>query len=437
MTFCVLSVPPRSENPIPCTISRIDDAPVPLNATRLTPNTMSIFHRTIPLFFLLILLVVPARAQTLSVQNGATVEVSNQATLDLEGTLMDLGDADSDALLQETNAGRVTGGQLEATRVLNAPDAADPAGLGAVISTAAGLGPVTVIRGHTAQTGGSNESIRRYYQIRSAIAEGEVSGTFTFTYHDAERNGLAEGALTPFKSADGGTSWTRMAAANRNTVPTGGNTVTLNDVSLLNRWTLGAEGNPLPVEFASLEGRLASGAAHLSWQTNSESNNSGFEVQRRTAHSQAADAWTKVGFVESTAPGGTTTNQQSYRFADEDLPYAADTLEYRLRQVNLDGTGELTDPIRVAQPASKLALQAPFPNPTSKQTTIRFALPEPTNVSLRIYDTLGRVVKTLTQGKRAGRHNIRADLSDLSNGTYFLLLEADGQSRTQRLVILE
>jgi hypothetical protein len=192
--------------------------------------------------------------------------------------------------------------------------------------------------------------------------------------------------------------------------------------------------DPLPVEMAGFDARTESDAVRLTWQTTSEDNNAGFEVQRRAT--EEADTWEEVGFVDSKADGGTANEPLSYRFEDTGLPYAADTLEYRLRQVDLDGTEELTDPVAVGRSASELQLKQTFPNPTSRQATVQFAVPDRREVSLRLYDTLGRQVRTLTDGNLEGRQEMQVDLSGLSSGTYFLRLDAEGQTETQQVTVV-
>ncbi|PSR00030.1 MAG: hypothetical protein BRD51_01005, partial [Bacteroidetes bacterium SW_11_64_17] len=154
--------------------------------------------------------------------------------------------------------------------------------------------------------------------------------------------------------------------------------------------------NPIPVELAGFEGTATEEGARLTWQTASESGNAGFEVQRKTA-SGPTSGWTKVGFVESKAAGGTTSEARSYRFEDKEVPFAADRLEYRLRQVDLDGSETLTDPVQVERTVRQLRLQKPFPNPARGRATVRFAVPERQNVSLELYDVLGRTVQTVAE----------------------------------------
>jgi len=201
---------------------------------------------------------------------------------------------------------------------------------------------------------------------------------------------------------------------------------------------------PLPVELTTLEAAVTgSDAVTLRWGTASETNNAGFAVERRAGgvpEQGAAESWTEVGFVESKAEGGTTGQPLSYRFTDDDLPYAAEILTYRLRQVDTDGTVSLSAPVTVERRApDRLEVLGTAPNPARNQATVRLAVPDPTaadDVTLALYDVMGRRVQTVT-GVRSGRSAVDLDVSDLSSGVYVLRLTAGGTTRTQRLTVVQ
>jgi hypothetical protein len=188
--------------------------------------------------------------------------------------------------------------------------------------------------------------------------------------------------------------------------------------------------DPLPVELANLDARANGQEVRLTWQTVSETNNAGFEVQRKAGQQ---GAWTRVGSVEG---AGTTTEAQSYRFTDGDLPYEADALTYRLRQVDTDGSVNFSETVTVKRGVDEVEILGTYPNPARGQATVRYALPERRNVSVRLYDALGREVRTLIRAEQKGRHERQVDLSSLASGAYFLRLRAGEQTRTQRLTVV-
>jgi hypothetical protein len=382
------------------------------------------------MFAALLLPVGSAAAQTVEVRNGGTVQVQNGGTWTLEGGTMDLGPAGSTVRLDEQGGGRVGGGVLTATRTLSSPSSANVAGLGAVLSTSADLGAVTVTRGHAVQTApNGNASIRRYYDLVPSQKNSSLDATLTLHYADAELNGRAESSLEFFKSTDDGSTWAEAGADQRDATA---NTVTLSGIASLSRWTLGSADQPLPVEMAGFEGTTTEDGVRLTWQTASETGNAGFRVQRRASEGE----WEQVGRVDGS---GTTTTNQSYRFVDEDLPYAADRLTYRLKQVDTEGTTAFSDPVTIGRAVQEVELLRTFPNPARSHATVRFAVPEgpaAEDVTLRLYDVLGREVRTAATQAEAGRHEVQVPTHDLASGVYFLRLQAAEHIRTQKLTVV-
>ncbi|MDG5767646.1 leucine-rich repeat domain-containing protein [Balneolales bacterium ANBcel1] len=79
-----------------------------------------------------------------------------------------------------------------------------------------------------------------------------------------------------------------------------------------------------------------------------------------------------------------------------------------------------------------------YPNPFNPTTTIRYDLPSDNHVSLTIFNVLGQHVTTLVNGHQvAGSHTVTFDASNLSSGTYFCRLEADGRVITQTMMLVK
>jgi hypothetical protein len=78
-----------------------------------------------------------------------------------------------------------------------------------------------------------------------------------------------------------------------------------------------------------------------------------------------------------------------------------------------------------------------YPNPFNPTTTLTFALPSPSLVTLEVFDVLGRSVYQKDLGRmNAGEHRIQFDGEDLSSGTYFAHLSTPAQSKVAKLVLL-
>ncbi len=180
---------------------------------------------------------------------------------------------------------------------------------------------------------------------------------------------------------------------------------------------------------------------HVSWQTLSEINNYGFEVQRSSSGS-GPFATVTGGFVKGF---GTTVVPQWYAFNDSSA--ASGTWFYRLKQIDVDGTIHYFDPVSVnvvtgiasrnAAPA-QFALLQNHPNPFNPSTTIRFDLAADRDVALRVYNALGQVVAVLVAGRRAaGSYSVSWDASGYASGVYFYRLEAGNFVATKKLVVLK
>ncbi|WP_169577890.1 choice-of-anchor D domain-containing protein [Salisaeta longa] len=203
----------------------------------------------------------------------------------------------------------------------------------------------------------------------------------------------------------------------------------------------------LPVELVSFEVQARNEAVLLQWETTSETNNAGFAIQRAVQTSRrddvssppnASSAWQEVGFV---AGAGTTTDAQSYRFADATVPYAADSLTYRLKQVDTDGSVSFSKEVTVRRGAvQQLRLLGTFPNPARTHATVRFAVPKGADdaaVRLVLYDVLGRQVRTVRTAATAGRHELQLRVGGLASGLYFLRLQAGGRTQTQKITVVQ
>jgi hypothetical protein len=85
----------------------------------------------------------------------------------------------------------------------------------------------------------------------------------------------------------------------------------------------------------------------------------------------------------------------------------------------------------------KSRLEQNYPNPFNPSTTIRYALPQRSHVTLTVFNTLGQQVASLVNGdEEAGYHDVRLDASGLASGMYFYHLTAGDYVKTKKLVIL-
>jgi hypothetical protein len=85
----------------------------------------------------------------------------------------------------------------------------------------------------------------------------------------------------------------------------------------------------------------------------------------------------------------------------------------------------------------EFALKKTYPNPASGQATVEYALPEQAEVTIGVYDVLGRRVATLVDSpEQAGRHTVRLSAGQMPSGTYFVRMQAEGFRQTRRLTVV-
>lgn len=92
----------------------------------------------------------------------------------------------------------------------------------------------------------------------------------------------------------------------------------------------------------------------------------------------------------------------------------------------------------VSELPRKYALSQNFPNPFNPSTTIRYALPQAGDVTLKVYNLVGNEIETLVSDKQsAGKHEIRWNPVGLPSGVYFYRLKIEGFVQTKKLILIK
>jgi hypothetical protein len=190
--------------------------------------------------------------------------------------------------------------------------------------------------------------------------------------------------------------------------------------------------NVVPVELTSFVASVSGKSVLLNWNTATELNNSGFDVERKSS----STGWQKIAFVQG---NGTTTQPKSYSFTDRNL--ADGKYSYRLKQVDYDGTYEYSKIVEVniaSAVVNEFELSQNYPNPFNPTTTIKFNLPDAGNVKLSVYNLLGQEVQTIVNGfMESGSHSVNFDASNLNSGVYLYKLEANGFTQTRKMTLIK
>ena len=87
---------------------------------------------------------------------------------------------------------------------------------------------------------------------------------------------------------------------------------------------------------------------------------------------------------------------------------------------------------------TEFSVSSAYPNPFNPTTTLSFALPMETDVSLSVYNLQGRLVSTLLSGSmNAGYHSVVWNAATNASGIYFIRLHAGSFHRTQKLMLVK
>lgn len=188
----------------------------------------------------------------------------------------------------------------------------------------------------------------------------------------------------------------------------------------------------VPVELISFSAEVQENVISLKWETATEVNNSGFDVER----SNDNISFVKLGFIEGK---GTTTEKQEYVYRDSDVN-GKGKYYYRLKQVDFDGTESYSEIIEVdyALIPSVFSLSQNYPNPFNPSTTIQFGLPKEVKATLKIYDALGSEVATIiNEILEPGYYEYQWNASNYASGVYFYRLTAGNFVSTKKLLLIK
>ncbi len=169
------------------------------------------------------------------------------------------------------------------------------------------------------------------------------------------------------------------------------------------------DNTPLPVELTAFYAKTSSNSVTLFWQTETETDNAYFEVERSADGIRFASIGNRKG-------AGTTVLPQSYRFVDQDPKPGVNY--YRLKQVDTDGTFHYYDILSVEFQPKQLVLQL-YPSPVSDRLTIQ------TNAviqRLQVFDSTGKMCIEKNDVAQ------QLDVNSLPSGMYLLrVLTPKGQ----------
>ncbi len=188
----------------------------------------------------------------------------------------------------------------------------------------------------------------------------------------------------------------------------------------------------VPVELISFEGRIENNKIILNWQTASELNNRGFEIEK----SLDKKVWFNIGFVEG---NGTTTESNYYSFIDDEI--ISGTQFYRLKQINIDGSFEYSEIIEINTDLTITTFQLfqNYPNPFNASTIINYQTPLKSLINISLYDIKGeKILELVNEEKDTGLYHTTLENLTLPSGIYFVsMITSKGYSNVKKLILIK
>ena len=332
----------------------------------------------------------------------------------------------------------------------NASDASD--GFAVTVSSALSTGNFAVFgnnntSGISSSDLGSVGSTRRTGRIWQVDESGTVAGTVTIDISDASGITSSPGTASNFRLL-----YRSNTSGDFSSVATGaslsGDVVSFTSISLADGYyALGGQGDAsLPVDLSSFN--LVSSrfnAMTLEWVTESEIDNLGFIVDRRTISSDWAEIASYITHPELQGQGS-VSYQTTYSFTDATV-LEGEIYDYRLADVDYNGTKEYhTLQLMGVSPSEPIPgnyrLHQNYPNPFNPVTTFRYDLPIDNTVRITITDIRGNEVKLYMKNHTVGSHQVQWDGKNgqghpVSAGVYLYTIQAGDFINTKKMILLK
>ncbi|MCB9087626.1 MAG: T9SS type A sorting domain-containing protein [Calditrichae bacterium] len=204
----------------------------------------------------------------------------------------------------------------------------------------------------------------------------------------------------------------------------------------------------LPVELALFQAAAAREEVTLTWVTESEVNNLGFEVLRSVAEDSGYVLIASYETDPALSGQGNSNAETEYRFSDRSIE-PGNTYWYKIADIDYNGNRFHHPPVSVTVELplvpDQFFLGLNYPNPFNPNTRVEFGVPEqdqPVRIVLAVYDILGRRVAKLVDRKfEPGYHQVNWDGRNdsdqqLASGIYFLRLESKRFVKTRKMILL-
>lgn len=186
-----------------------------------------------------------------------------------------------------------------------------------------------------------------------------------------------------------------------------------------------------PVELTSFTVSAGDSGNELVWQTASETNNKGFEVERGLKLNEEI-SWHSIGFVQGS---GNTSERKQYAF--KDFYNLGSIVYYRLKQTDFDGAYQYSPVVEVSLSAPMdFGIANVYPNPFNPAANIIYTIPSEMPVEISLYSVNGEKIKDLYTGAaQPGTHLLKITAENLSSGIYLIALRSADRFDARKIIL--
>jgi hypothetical protein len=176
----------------------------------------------------------------------------------------------------------------------------------------------------------------------------------------------------------------------------------------------------------------------LTWRAGRSSLPARFVVEHRA---DTTGAWSEVGTVAAgDSVRADSTASPTYRFEAEDLAVGVHQFRLAVAPEDEAGAKQTTGPVTARIELKEAYRLQSYPNPARERATVELAVKERQDVTVAVYDVLGRRVTTLHRGRLPAQETKRLSLgaseAGLTSGTYFVRVQGEGFAATERLTVV-
>ena len=273
------------------------------------------------------------------------------------------------------------------------------------------------------------------FTVTASLEEYTIPVNITITSPGDYKMGMSYTALTNMVRESGGLTFPYNSPGNEVSITAGANGTGVAQTTSAYYWfynwmiSTGCEGTrtpiiatvdnspgcTVPVTYTSFTGKKEGSVNLLSWQTATEINNTGFELQRSADNKN----FSKLDFIASKANNGNSNAMISYNYTDA-KPLAS-TNYYRLKQIDRDGKANYSNTILLkGDNVKQVSIVGAYPNPTRNILNVQIVAPAQERVSLVVTDITGKILQQETMVLNTGDNTKQIDVSRLTQGTYIL-----------------